>query len=73
METNPRRILADVAGEFGLTVEELVGKSRGEWRMHARRVALGRLRKMGFLSTTDIAGLFGRDHATILYWEKEKP
>jgi hypothetical protein len=54
-----------VAAEYGVTREELVGRSRMQRFVNARQAAMVRLRSLGF-SYPEIALLLGRDHTTVV-------
>lgn len=53
-----------VATEYGVTREEIVGRSRMNRVVAARRIAMIRLRKLD-LSLAEIGALLGRDHTSI--------
>lgn len=68
-----RRIVKGVAAEFGLSLDELCGKERAPYLVHARAVAYRLLRDRAYpngdprTSLPRIGAYFGRDHSTICY------
>lgn len=62
----PEQIIAEVADEFGYTVDELVGPSKARAVSTARSVAMYAVRKKTDLSFPEIGKLFNRDHSTIV-------
>ena len=68
-----RRMMADVAKAFNLSLEELTGKDRGEVFVAARAVAYRLIRDRKTIldtprfSAPQIASFFGREHSTILH------
>jgi hypothetical protein len=59
-------VLVEVAAESGVSVDELLGRSRQKYVVWARQRAMLRLRKGGW-SLPAIGRVFGRDHTTVLY------
>jgi len=63
-----REILREVARQHGVTVKELMGKSRVHRISHARQVAIRRLLEAKPAWTiADAARFFDMDHTTALY------
>ena len=62
----PEQIIAEVADEFGYTVDDLVGPSKARAVSTARSVAMYAVRKKTDLSFPQIGELFNRDHSTIV-------
>ncbi len=61
-------IIAQTAGYFSLTVEELTGPSRGRHLVMARQIAMYLCRELTDLSLPKIGAQFGnRDHTTVMY------
>jgi len=63
---NPARGVVAVARAYGLTSADRMGRSRRVVTSEARQVAMLALAGAGYRQV-DIAGIFGRDHATISY------
>jgi chromosomal replication initiator protein len=64
----PRHVLQAVADVFGLTAEELLGRSRSRDVSLPRQVAMYLLREDGNSSLPQIGeALGGRDHTTVMY------
>jgi hypothetical protein len=65
--SRPATVLGQTAADHGVTVVDLLGRSRGRALVAARTDAAHRLRSLGW-STTDISHLLGgRHHTTILH------
>lgn len=62
----PEQIIAEVAEEFGYTVEELIGPSKARAVSTARSVAMYAVRKQTDLTFPEIGVFFNRDHSTIV-------
>lgn len=61
-------ILGCVADYFGLSTTALCGRSRRHLVVYARQLAIWCIRQeCEYLSISDIAYFFGRDHSTIIY------
>lgn len=56
-----------VCDQFGISVDDLVGKSREKKIAAPRQLAVFLCRKLTTASTTDIGRAFKRNHATVLY------
>jgi len=57
-----------VAKEFGLTVHEMLEKSRKYHILEARQIAMFFYREMTDLSLYQIGGILGnKDHSTVIY------
>ena len=71
-EAQPDRVIQLVAETFGVSVDDLLGRSRSRHIAFPRQVAMYLLREVSELSLPQIgAHLGGRDHTTIMYgWEK---
>lgn len=59
-------IIAEVAEEFGFSVDDLIGPSKARAVSTARSVAMLAVRKNTDLSFSQIGELFNRDHSTIV-------
>lgn len=67
MNTDTNPMLAMVAEEYGVTIEEIKGRSREQPIADARMMAVYLIfRKYGYTITT-LAKMFNRTHPTILY------
>ena len=67
-EIEPSQILSTIAREYGITMEELLSKSRSQRVAFPRQVAMYMLRKESELSLPKIGELLGgRDHTTVMY------
>nr|WP_238694987.1 chromosomal replication initiator protein DnaA [Nocardioides caeni] len=65
-------IIAQTAAYFGLSIEELTGKSRGRHLVMARQIAMYLCRELTGLSLPKIGQQFGgRDHTTVMYAERK--
>ena len=71
-EAQPDRVIQLVAETFGVSVDDLLGRSRSRHIAFPRQVAMYLLREVSELSLPQIGThLGGRDHTTIMYgWEK---
>lgn len=66
--TKARRIMLDTATELGLEAAQLSDTARGPYRLNAARaLAMARVRRATALSLPEIAQLFRRDTATVIY------
>jgi chromosomal replication initiator protein len=70
-ETPPAAILEEAAAYFGLSLDELVSKSRSRPLTTARHVAMYLLREQTGLSLIKIGEHFHRDHTTVLHGIKK--
>jgi chromosomal replication initiator protein len=70
-ETPPGAILEEAAAYFGLSLDELVSKSRSRPLTTARHVAMYLLREQTGLSLIKIGEHFHRDHTTVLHGIKK--
>jgi chromosomal replication initiator protein len=71
-EIPPDAIIAETAAHFGLSREDLVGKSRSRPLTTARHVAMYLMRECTGLSLVRIGEIFGgRDHSTVLHGIKK--
>jgi chromosomal replication initiator protein len=70
-ETPPAAILEETATYFGLTLGDLVSKSRSRPLTTARHVAMYLLREHTGLSLIKIGDLFQRDHTTAMHGIKK--
>lgn len=66
-DSNYRTILEASATQFGVTVEDLKGKSRESRIVNARHVAMSVLRVFFECSYADISRVFNRGHATAIH------
>ncbi len=65
-------IIAQTAGYFGLSIEELTGPSRGRHLVMARQIAMYLCRELTPLSLPKIGAQFGnRDHTTVMYADRK--
>lgn len=65
---SPRDIMQEVAGHFGVTIEELRGNRRTARITVPRQVAMYLCRELTMLSLKDIGAAFGgKDHTTVIY------
>jgi chromosomal replication initiator protein len=62
-----RSIMAEVAREHGVAVEDLTGPSRKRSIAYVRFIAMRRIRAETKLSTPQIGKLFNRDHTTVCH------
>ena len=62
-----------VASQFGLTNADLLGKKRSRRFAEPRMIAMFLARELTSHSSTEIGAAFGRNHATVLYAEKQIP
>ena len=70
-EISPELILQETAEHFGLSREDLVGKSRSRPLTTARHVAMYLARECTGLSLIKIGELFDRDHTTVMHGIKK--
>jgi chromosomal replication initiator protein len=70
-EIAPASILEETAAYFGITVQDLVSKSRSRPLTTARHVAMYLLREHTGLSLIKIGECFHRDHTTVLHGIKK--
>lgn len=61
------RIAREVAEEFGLTLDDLVGPTVNKYLTAARREAWSRIYATKRFSTPQIGRFFNRDHSTIVH------
>nr|WP_237690292.1 chromosomal replication initiator protein DnaA [Nocardioides panacisoli] len=65
-------IIAQTAGYFDVTIEDLTGPSRGRHLVMARQIAMYLCRELTELSLPKIGAQFGnRDHTTVMYAERK--
>ncbi len=65
-------IIAQTAGYFSLSIEELTGPSRGRHLVMARQIAMYLCRELTDLSLPKIGAQFGnRDHTTVMYADRK--
>jgi chromosomal replication initiation ATPase DnaA len=62
-----KRIIADCAKEFGISVEDLLGNSRVNHIVMARRKAAWIFYQRGTMSYQQIGRLLNKDHSTIIH------
>ena len=67
----PEAILTAVARYFGVSVDELTGKSRRKQIVVPRQTAMYLLREDAHLSTPEVGRLLNRDHTTVLHGIKQ--
>lgn len=60
-------IQAATARHFGLSLADMLSKTRDIHRTRPRQVAMYVARRLTTRSTSDIARRFGRDHTTVIY------
>lgn len=60
-------IIECVCRYFGITVEDMMGKSRAKPIAHPRQIAMYLARSHTSLSFPDLERIFDRDHTTVLY------
>ena len=66
--TTPVEIMNAVAAHFGISVDDLSGKSRQQAIANARQIAMYLCREMTTLSLPKIGQVFGgKDHTTVMY------
>lgn len=66
--TTPVEIMNAVAAYFGITVDDLTGKSRQQAIANARQIAMYLCREMTQLSLPKVGQVFGgKDHTTVMY------
>lgn len=58
-------IIEETAGYFGVSVREIMGRSRSKSVASARKEAMRKVRELGF-SYPEIGRMFGRDHTTVV-------
>ncbi len=67
-EIEPQQILNTIAHEYGVSIEELLSKSRSQRFSFPRQIAMYMLREESELSLPKIGELLGgRDHTTVMY------
>ena len=64
--TRARPVILAILKECRVTVEELTSDTRTDRIAHARQIIMAALHDRGF-STTEIGGLLGRDHTTVIH------
>jgi chromosomal replication initiator protein len=64
---DPERIIGEVAGFYGITVEQLKGKRRTNSVALPRQMAMYLMRRTTTLSLTEIGRIFHRDHTTVIH------
>ena len=70
----PQQIIKQVADNYCLTTDEILGTSRKQYIAWARQDAFDRLYRETTLSLPGIGRLFKKHHSTVLYgiWEHRK-
>lgn len=63
----PKEIIAATANVYGVSVDDIIGRSRKRAITDARHVAIYLTRHNTLLTMTDIGDIFGRDHATVIH------
>ena len=63
----PAEIVAEVARAFGLDVEDVIGDSREQHIVRARKIAMAAMRELTDLSLPAIGREFCRDHTTVMH------
>ncbi|BDZ42067.1 hypothetical protein GCM10025865_13660 [Paraoerskovia sediminicola] len=67
-EITPADVIAQTAGYFGLTIDDLCGSSRSRVLVTARQIAMYLCRELTDLSLPKIGQQFGgRDHTTVMH------
>lgn len=67
-------IVRRTAISYGLSVEDLLGRSRSKMIVRARKEAMKAVYELGF-SYPEVGRFFGRDHTTVMYlvkWKKAR-
>jgi len=59
--------LTDVADEYNVTTEAILGPSKRLKVCAARQAAMHRLYALGWLSTAQVGRFLNRDHSTVVY------
>ena len=62
-----------VAGHFGVTLPDILGKKRTRTVAEPRMIAMYLCRELTHSSSTEIGAAFDREHATVLYAEQQVP
>jgi chromosomal replication initiator protein len=71
-EITPAVVIAQTAGYFGLTIDDLCGSSRSRVLVTARQIAMYLCRELTDLSLPKIGQQFGgRDHTTVMHANKK--
>jgi chromosomal replication initiator protein len=71
-EITPATIMAQTAGYFGLTIDDLCGASRSRILVTARQISMYLCRELTELSLPKIGQQFGnRDHTTVMHAERK--
>ena len=71
-EITSATIMAQTAGYFGLTLDDLCGSSRSRVLVNARQIAMYLCRELTELSLPKIGQQFGgRDHTTVMHAERK--
>ena len=67
-KVTPERIIDVIAGQYGITPEDITSKKRNREIAMPRQIAMYLCREMTSLSTTNIGRAFGnRDHTTVMH------
>lgn len=72
-DIRPEMIQQTVANHFGITLNDMLGKSRSRNIADPRMVAMYLCRKLTKLSSNEIGEIFGRTHANVLHAAKIIP
>ena len=66
VKITPEQIISYIAKKYGISQEEILGRSRVRPTARARNVSIYVIRKITSLSLNSIGSLFDRDHTTVL-------
>lgn len=61
------KIFATIEKNYGITKEEILGEKRSKEIVNARQISAYLIRNITEMSLPNIAKIYGKDHATILY------
>ena len=59
--------LADVAAEYDVAADDILGPTKRPKVCAARQAAMHRLYALGWLSTSQVGRFLNRDHSTVVY------
>ncbi len=65
-EVTAKKVIETVSKKYGISVDDIYGKSRNKPVANARNVSIYIIRKVTPLSLKDVGHLYNRDHTTIL-------
>jgi chromosomal replication initiator protein len=65
-EVTPEKIVAAIAGHFGIKTQDILGKSQSREMSFPRQLSMYFCRKKLDLPFTAIGGIFQRDHSTVM-------